>query len=132
MQREVSGTTRVCAFDRAGRGWSERASEPRDARQITGELHALLEGAGIGQGPYVLVGHSFGGLYTQAYAARYPDEVAGVVLVESSYPEQFSHLPEARGGYEQTKRLYAVAPLLARLGVVRLFGLSPAPGSYAD
>ena len=53
VQREVSGTTRVCAYDRAGMGWSEMGPEPRDARQITGELHTLLKGANI-EGPYVL------------------------------------------------------------------------------
>jgi pimeloyl-ACP methyl ester carboxylesterase len=75
----------------------------------------------------VLVGHSYGGLYTQAYAARYPDEVAGVVLVDSSHPEQFTRLPGGRENYERTRRLLAVAPLLARLGVYRLFHLDPAP-----
>src|SRR5215210_3430685 len=67
VQREVSGTTRVCAYDRAGMGWSEMGPEPRDARQISSELHTLLNKAGI-EGPYVLVGHSFGGLYMQTYA----------------------------------------------------------------
>src|SRR5215213_4560193 len=64
VSREVSGTTRVCAYDRAGMGWSEVGPDPRDAKQITGELHTLLTKAGI-EGPYVLVGHSFGGLYMQ-------------------------------------------------------------------
>ena len=126
VQQEVSGTTRVCAYDRAGMGWSQSGPEPRDAKQVAGELHALLEGAGI-DGPYVLVGHSFGGLYMQTYAARYPEEVAGVALIESSHPEQFSRLPEARNSYEQIKLLYTVASLLAPIGVVRLFNLSPAP-----
>ena len=126
VQQEVSGTTRVCAYDRAGMGWSQSGPEPRDAKQVAGELHALLEGAGI-DGPYVLVGHSFGGLYMQTYAARYPEEVAGVGLIESSHPEQFSRLPEARNSYEQIKLLYTVASLLAPIGVVRLFNLSPAP-----
>ena len=126
VQREVSGTTRVCAYDRAGMGWSERGPDPRDAKRISGELHALLEGARI-DGPYVLVGHSFGGLYTQTYAARYPEEVAGLALIESSHPEQFSRLPQARDSYEQTKLLYTVASLLAPIGVIRLFNLSPAP-----
>src|ERR671916_1658817 len=103
VQREVSDTTRVCAYDRAGMGWSEMGPEPRDAKQISGELHALLNGADI-EGPYVLVGHSFGGLYMQTYAARYPDEVAGVVLVDSSTePEQFSQPPEARDSKEPQK-----------------------------
>jgi pimeloyl-ACP methyl ester carboxylesterase len=104
VQREVSGTTRVCAYDRAGMGWSEMGPQPRDAKQITGELHTLLGKAGI-EGPYVLVGHSFGGMYMQTYAARYPDEVAGVALVDSSTdPDQFSQRPEARDSNEPQKQ----------------------------
>src|ERR671913_324312 len=127
VQREVSDTTRVCAYDRAGMGWSEMGPQPRDAKQISSELHTLLTNAGI-EGPYVLVGHSFGGLYMQTYAARYPDEVAGVSLVESSHPDQFSYRQVARDSYEPQKQIFAVASLLARIGVVRLlFKLSPAP-----
>ena len=135
VQQEVSGTTRVCAYDRAGMGWSEIGPEPRDARQISGELHTLLSKAGI-EGPYVLVGHSFGGMYMQTYAARYPDEVAGVALVDSSTdPDQFSQRSEARESTEPQKQSIAVVPqlaqlgvsLLARLGVVRLLSnLDPA------
>src|SRR5215216_907289 len=128
VQREVSDTTRVCAYDRAGMGWSEMGPEPRDAKQISSELHTLLSKAGI-KGPYVLVGHSFGGMYMQTYAARYPDEVAGVTLVDSSTePDQFSQRPEARDSYEPQRQTFAVVSqlaqlgvsLLARLGVVRL------------
>ena len=134
VQREVSGTTRVCAYDRAGMGWSEMGPEPRDAKQISGELHALLNGADI-EGPYVLVGHSFGGLYMRTYAARYPDEVAGVVLVDSSSPKQAGHQPVTRDSNEPQEQTFAVVPrlarlgvsLLARLGVVRLLSeLDPA------
>jgi pimeloyl-ACP methyl ester carboxylesterase len=135
VQRGVSGTTRVCSYDRAGMGWSESGPEPRDAERITGELHTLLSKAGI-EGPYVLVGHSFGGMYMQTYAARYPDEVAGVVLVDSSTdPEQFSQRPEARESDEPQKQSSAVGPRLvrlvvslpARLGIVRLLSeLDPA------
>jgi pimeloyl-ACP methyl ester carboxylesterase len=116
VQREVSGTTRVCAYDRAGMGWSEMGPEPRDAKQISSELHTLLKGANI-EGPYVLVGHSFGGLYVRTYAARYPDEVAGVVLVDSSSPKQVSHQPVTRDSNEPQKQSFAVVPRLARLGV---------------
>ena len=117
VQRQVSGTTRVCAYDRAGMGWSEMGPDPRDARQISSELHTLLSEDGI-EGPYVLVGHSFGGMYMQTYAARYPDEVAGVALVDSSAdPDQFSQRPEGRDSYEPQKQSFAVVPLLARLGV---------------
>jgi pimeloyl-ACP methyl ester carboxylesterase len=117
VQREVSATTRVCAYDRAGMGWSEMGPDPRDARQITGELHTLLSKAGI-EGPYVLVGHSFGGMYMQTYAARYPEEVAGVALVDSSTdPDQFSQRSEARDSYEPQRQSFAVVPRLVRLGV---------------
>src|SRR4028119_2300916 len=117
VQREVSVNTRVCAHDRAGMGWSEMGPDPRDAEQITGELHTLLGEAGI-EGPYVLVGHSFGGMYMQTYAARYPDEVAGVALVDSSTdPDQFSQRPEARDSNEPQKQTSAVVPKLVRFGV---------------
>jgi pimeloyl-ACP methyl ester carboxylesterase len=117
VQREVSGTIRVCAYDRAGMGWSEMGPEPRDAKQITGELHTLLSKAGI-EGPYVLVGHSFGGMYMQTYAARYPDEVAGVALIDSStQPEQFSQPPEGQDSNEPQKQSSAAVPQLVRLGV---------------
>src|SRR5215203_211449 len=135
VQREVSDTTRVCAYDRAGMGWSEMGPEPRDAKQITSELHTLLSKAGI-EGPYVLVGHSFGGMYMQTYAARYPGEVAGVALIDSSTElDQFSQRPETRDSDEPQKQKFAVVPQLerlgvslpARLGIVRLlFKLSPA------
>ena len=117
VQRDVSGTTRVCAYDRAGMGWSEMGPYPRYAKQITGELHTLLSKAGI-EGPYVLVGHSFGGMYMKTYAARYPDKVAGVALVDSSTdPDQFSQRPEGRDSYEPQKQRFAVVPQLVRLGV---------------
>jgi pimeloyl-ACP methyl ester carboxylesterase len=126
VQQQVAKTTRVCAYDRAGMGWSESGPEPRDARQISSELHTLLDNAGV-EGPYVLVGHSYGGLYARMYATRYPDETGGVVLVDSSHPEQFKRSPQGRAAYKQTRRLAAIYPLIARLGVIRLFDLVPAP-----
>src|ERR687893_2992419 len=125
VQQQLAQTTRVCAYDRAGMGWSESGPEPRDARQVSSELHTLLEGAGI-EGPYVLVGHSYGGLYARMFAARYSEEVAGMVLVDSSHPEQFSRSPEGRAMYEQTRRMGAVLPFLTRLGAIRLSNYFPA------
>src|SRR5919112_2773117 len=125
VHQQLAQTTRVCAYDRAGMGWSERGPEPRDARQVSGELHTLLKGAGT-ERPYVLVGHSYGGLYAQMYAARYPNQVSGVVLVDSSHPEQFTRSSEGRAMYEQTRRMGAFIPWLTRLGVIRLTNFYPA------
>jgi pimeloyl-ACP methyl ester carboxylesterase len=125
VQQQLSKTTRVCAYDRSGMGWSEPGPEPRDARQISSELHSLLKGIDT-EGPYVLIGHSYGGLYARMYAARYPNKVAGVALVDSSHPKQFTRSPEGRAMYEQTNRLGAVIPILTRLGLIRLTNFYPA------
>ena len=103
----------------------EGPGTPGRQAEVTGELHTLLEDADT-EGPCVLVGHSYGGLYARMYAARYSEEVAGVVLVDSSHPEQFTRSPEGRAMYEQIKRLGAVLPFLTRLGVIRLTNYFPA------
>jgi pimeloyl-ACP methyl ester carboxylesterase len=87
VQPEVAGFARVCTYDRAGMGWSEPGTQPRTSQQIVKELHTILGNAGV-EGPYVLVGHSFGGTDVQVYASRYPDEVAGVVLVDSALEDE--------------------------------------------
>src|SRR5829696_5172510 len=104
VQQQFAQTTQVCSYDRAGMGWSEAGPEPRDARHISSELHTLLKNADT-EGPYVLVGHSYGRLYARMYAARYPNQVAGVALVDSSHPEQFTRFPEGRAAYKQTRRM---------------------------
>lgn len=115
----VSRDSRVCVYDRAGRGWSEAAPGPQDGVALAVDLHALLDGARIAA-PYVLVGHSFGGLYALNFAARYPEEVAGVVLLDSTHPDMFERLPSYRSFYEGYRRVSALFPSLARLGVGRI------------
>ncbi len=86
VQPELAKFTQVVSYDRAGMGWSEASPGPRSSAQIVEELHTLLGKAGI-KAPYVLVGHSLGGLHMQLYAMRYPDEVAGLVLVDASHAD---------------------------------------------
>ncbi len=93
LQDSISEFTRVCSYDRAGYGWSEPGPEPRTSQQIVDELATLLDTAGEA-GPYVLAGHSFGGLNMILFAAEHPDDVAGVVLIDSSHPEQTEALGE--------------------------------------
>jgi pimeloyl-ACP methyl ester carboxylesterase len=118
VQPEISKATRVCAYDRAGLGWSDSGPKPRDARQHARELHTLLASAAI-PGPYVLVGHSFGGLYVRMFADQYRDEVAGMVLIEASDPDTWRRLGKPEGVGVDHRQL-AVAPTLGRLGVFRL------------
>jgi pimeloyl-ACP methyl ester carboxylesterase len=87
VQPEIAKLTRVCAYDRAGLGWSEPSPLPRTAGNTVTELHTLLFNAKI-PAPYVLVGHSLGGLHMRLYAHNYPDEVAGLILVDALHEDQ--------------------------------------------
>lgn len=116
VQPQLSQLTRVCTYDRAGHGWSEPRSGPRDAETIVRELHALLDQAGV-QRPLVLAGYSAGGLYVREYARRFPAEVVGVVLIDSSSPQQLDELPGQRALYEQEKRSQERELLWAKLKV---------------
>jgi pimeloyl-ACP methyl ester carboxylesterase len=88
---EVAAFTRVVIYDRAGLGESNPGPAPRTSEQIVKELNHLLRQAGI-PGPYVLVGHSFGGLNVRLYASRYPGEVVGMVLVDASHEDEYTRL----------------------------------------
>jgi pimeloyl-ACP methyl ester carboxylesterase len=115
----VATTTRVCVYDRAGEGWSEPADGPQDGIELATDLHATLAAADIA-GPYVLAGHSVGGTYNMIFAARYPTEIAGMVLLDSATPEQFTALPNYPRFYSNYRRVSGVLPTLARLGIGRI------------
>ena len=93
VQPEVARYTRVCSYDRAGSGWSEPGPQPRTATIMAEELHTLLVNAHI-EGPYVLVGHSMGGLLMRVYTYNYPEEVVGMIMVDSLHEGQIVRLPE--------------------------------------
>jgi pimeloyl-ACP methyl ester carboxylesterase len=122
----VAADTRVCAYDRPGRGWSEAVSTPQDASQIATDLHTLLRRGNV-PGPYVLAGHSFGGLYVLTYAARYPDQVAGMVagmvVVDTSAPRETppATTSDEPNGYYPLGRVATLISTSARLGLARLY-----------
>ncbi len=103
VQPDLSRITQVCSYDRAGHGWSEPRKGPRDAETIVRELHSLLDKTGLKR-PFVLAGHSAGGLYVREYAREFPTEVAGVALIDSSSPLQIDELPGFRTAYEEDQQ----------------------------
>jgi pimeloyl-ACP methyl ester carboxylesterase len=115
----VADTTRVCAYDRAGQGWSEDAPGPQDGVAAATDLHALLAAAGE-DGPFVLVGHSIGGDHAMVYADRYPQQVAGMVLLDATNPYRTA----AGTTHAGSPGPFALAPSLTRLGVGRLLPTS--------
>ena len=118
---DVAAETRVCVYDRAGRGWSEPADTAQDGAQIATDLHTLLHNAGE-PGPYVLAGHSFGGLYVRSFAQHYPDEVAGLVLVDTTAAQEpaTTVAPPERRADDGVGRVAGVTSIVGRLGVARL------------
>ncbi|WP_411720802.1 alpha/beta fold hydrolase [Mycetocola sp.] len=122
----VARDTRVCIYDRAGRGWSDPANTSQDGAQIAADLHTLLQRANE-PGPYVLAGHSFGGLYALTFAAHYPEDVAGLVLVDStapaSEPGPDSTQPARADSDDTMKRLSALGAGAARLGLGLVVGV---------
>ncbi len=119
VQPAVAEFSRAVSYDRAGHGWSDPAHEPRTAEQIAQELHTLLKAADV-PGPYVLVGHSFGGYVTRAFAHLYREDVVGLVLVDSIHPAEWQNpTPEQLRAISVGLRYARIAAWLARLGVVR-------------
>lgn len=116
IQRELIPDHRVCLYDRGGLGWSDPAPRRRNLGRLADELHALLKAAEV-PGPYLLVGHSIGGLIARLFTYRHQADVAGLVLVDSSHEEQFERLPTMMG--RRDIELRALRSRLRWLGVIR-------------
>jgi pimeloyl-ACP methyl ester carboxylesterase len=130
----VARDSRVCVYDRAGRGWSGPAASPPDGAQIATDLHTLLNRAQV-PGPYVLAGHSFGGLYVRTYAAKYPEQVAGLVLVDSTAANNKPVSQPKTGSYSVLKHVSSLFATTSRLGLGRLLAnsrFSDLPPKYRD
>jgi pimeloyl-ACP methyl ester carboxylesterase len=122
IQPHISALAKACSYDRAGFGWSDAGPLPRTAGRAADELHTLLRRADVPP-PYLLVGHSFGGLVTRIFAARYRDEVAGVVLVDPAHPEDWvTPAPKEQIKIDRGVKLCRSGSTAARIGAARLVG----------
>ena len=120
IQETVSQFTHTASYDRGGLGWSSPASSARTPGNIAIELHTMLEGAGI-KPPYILVGHSFGGLVMRRYALLYPEDVAGVLLVDPMRCEEWPPMdPSKQSNLDRGRRLTGYAIPIAHCGLARL------------
>lgn len=124
VQEGVAKFTTVCWYDRAGEGWSDPAPTARSSATIVHDLQELLQRAPVA-GPYVLVGHSIGGEYIRTFTAKFPPQVAGMVLVDSSHPDQREPpmmLSPITRMHKPVRQLACFAvPIVTRFGVIRLF-----------
>ncbi|MDI6696574.1 MAG: alpha/beta hydrolase [Anaerolineales bacterium] len=126
VQNKVATSTRVCAYDRPGLGWSDFVNRQFRRQAVAENLHTLLVNAGI-PGPYILVGHSVGGIYVRAFAQKYPKEVAGLVFVDSSHENQSVRMDGGRvGPSRMLDYMLAFCDIVAPTGVFRLFGVANA------
>jgi pimeloyl-ACP methyl ester carboxylesterase len=119
VQPEIAKTTRVCSYDRAGLGWSQLSPNPRTSDVMVEELHTLLRNTGI-ESPYILVGHSFGGILMRNFARHYPDQVAGMVLVDSAHEEQTSRLPFLQDSADELVAQFRTLSFLSSSGLMAL------------
>ena len=120
IQPDIASVTRACSYDRAGFGWSDAGPMPRTAGRMADELYVLLERAGVAP-PFVLVGHSFGGLVMRIFAARHRDKVAGLVLVDPAHPEDWlTPAPKEQVKIDRGIRLCRSGATAARFGAARV------------
>ncbi|WP_310570758.1 alpha/beta hydrolase [Gemmatimonas sp.] len=123
----LARSTRVCAYSRAGILWSDPAPTPFDASQVARDLHAALTTSGE-TAPWVVVGHSLGGPYVLLFTSLYDAEVAGIVLVDGSHPDQLARFREATGkSMQPATGIMAIGSALAWTGIVRLGSGGTAP-----
>jgi len=130
VQGEIAKFARVCAYDRAGFGFSDPGPLPRTPERLVSDLHDLLERAGE-PGPYLFVGHSMGAPLGRLFAHRYPGEVTGMVWVDSAHERMDRFIPSWRQAYFGSLVVLRAAAGLARLGLLRLFGKKRALAIYS-
>lgn len=118
LQERLSEHVQVCTYDRAGLGLSDKSNQPQDAVHIAEQLHRLLNTASI-KAPYIFVGHSLAGLIMRVYFGKYPNDIKGMVFIDSSHPEQYDVLETDRLN-RQVRRLNRLVGFSAKLGFTHL------------
>ena len=133
LQADLAQITRVCSYDRAGLGWSEPQPGAGDADHVAANLHELLAQAGV-TGPMVLMSHSWGGIYVRDYMTHYPDQVVGLILLDSSTPNQQQRIDAVTGQHTTppSALLIRIFRLAYSAGIPRLMGMcKPVAGMEA-
>jgi len=126
VHAKLAQTMRVCAYDRPGLGWSDPIDTEIQPEDVAKNLYTLLNNAGISP-PFVLVGHSRGGIYVRAFYHQFPEQTQGIVLVDSTHEQSPMHqYPYAAWDYRKQAMQIAVAEPLSRIGLVRLLGIADA------
>lgn len=121
VQAEIGQFARVCVYDRSGFGWSETSPHPRTVETMVSELHTLLQNAEV-EGPYMMVGHSFGGIVVREFTHQHPNEVTGIVLVDSAHEQHFVRIPAFA---TLTEAMASQFKLFATLNSFGIMALSP-------
>lgn len=133
IQTAVSAFTQVVAYDRAGQGWSDVSPHPRTPAHLAGELKTLFNRLDL-QPPYILAGHSFGGMLTRIYAGLNPQEVAGMVLIDATHENEYDPFPNIDKNVRQMATMVRLMKFVSRVGLGKPFtrlGLGPQAKSFS-
>jgi len=115
LDKKLKSTIRVVRYDRAGLGYSDESNTPRDPKTVAQELHELLEKSGE-RPPYIMVGHSLGGLHIRVFTQLYPNEVVGMIFLDSSHPDQLERMKMP--AFDSMTPILQIYSVLADIGII--------------
>lgn len=132
IQKAIVQDVRTCVYDRQNIGWSEYTGNIPNPKFVAQTLHSLLENAGE-SAPYLMVGHSLGGVYVREYATLYPDDVVGMVLIDSSHEQQLDRFPEVYSAWAISEPpIFTLCSAIAPTGILRILNLGSANTQFPE